>query len=364
MSSKWAKTNVSNLLRNTDSGRYYARIKVSGRQVWRSLDTAALSVAKLRLPDLEKEVRSVSAPVRSTEKTSFRYWLLRLREKMEAENIKPSTLLRYRIAERALVATWPNLEYADVRRITEIDCKEWSKRAVSEGTGLKSPRAKEAKGTMSASALNKCIDVLRHALDLAREGGLIYKNPASSVNRLPVPAKRLELPSREKFYELAKEIGRAGARQSKGAEFLVRFLATSGMRLAEAGAVKWDDVDLERGMLMVRGTKTKTAQRDIPIFPALKSLLVAVPVDKMLGDVCKIKSCEEALTHACEKIGIKRITHHDLRHLFATTCIESGVDIPTVSRWLGHSDGGALAMRTYGHLRSEHSEQMAKLVRL
>jgi len=37
-----------------------------------------------------------------------------------------------------------------------------------------------------------------------------------------------------------------------------------------------------------------------------------------------------------------RITHHDLRHLFATTCIEAGVDIPTVSRWLGHQDGGAL----------------------
>jgi hypothetical protein len=31
------------------------------------------------------------------------------------------------------------------------------------------------------------------------------------------------------------------------------------------------------------------------------------------------------------------------------------VDIPTVSRWLGHKDGGALAMRVYGHLRQEHS---------
>jgi site-specific recombinase XerD len=30
-----------------------------------------------------------------------------------------------------------------------------------------------------------------------------------------------------------------------------------------------------------------------------------------------------------------RITHHDLRHLFAMRCIESGVDVPTVSRWLG-----------------------------
>ncbi|MES1180609.1 MAG: tyrosine-type recombinase/integrase, partial [Verrucomicrobiota bacterium] len=62
------------------------------------------------------------------------------------------------------------------------------------------------------------------------------------------------------------------------------------------------------------------------------------------------------------KLGISRFTHHDLRHLFATRCIESGVDIPTVSRWLGHKDGGALAMKTYGHLRDEHSTKMAQKV--
>ena len=56
------------------------------------------------------------------------------------------------------------------------------------------------------------------------------------------------------------------------------------------------------------------------------------------------------------------LTHHDLRHLFATRCIESGVDIPTVSRWLGHKDGGALAMKVYGHLRDQHSVAMAQKV--
>jgi integrase len=68
------------------------------------------------------------------------------------------------------------------------------------------------------------------------------------------------------------------------------------------------------------------------------------------------------LTAACAKVGVKRLVRHDLRHLFATRCIESGVDIPTVSRWLGHRDGGALAMRTYGHLRDEHSQAMAAKV--
>ncbi|MDI1319392.1 MAG: tyrosine-type recombinase/integrase [bacterium] len=61
-------------------------------------------------------------------------------------------------------------------------------------------------------------------------------------------------------------------------------------------------------------------------------------------------------------IGLKPINHNDLRHLFATRCIESGVDIPTVSRWLGYSDGGALAMKTYGHLRQEHSAAQAAKV--
>jgi hypothetical protein len=38
------------------------------------------------------------------------------------------------------------------------------------------------------------------------------------------------------------------------------------------------------------------------------------------------------------------------------------VDIPTVSRWLGHKDGGALAMKVYGHLRDQHSVSMAQKV--
>jgi hypothetical protein len=45
-----------------------------------------------------------------------------------------------------------------------------------------------------------------------------------------------------------------------------------------------------------------------------------------------------------------------------TRCVESGIDIPTVARWLGHSDGGMLALKIYGHLRREHSQSMAARV--
>jgi integrase len=80
------------------------------------------------------------------------------------------------------------------------------------------------------------------------------------------------------------------------------------------------------------------------------------------GYVLAVCEAQKALTKACAAVGAKRLTHHDLRHLFATRCIESGVAIPTVARWLGHKDGGVLALKTYGHLRSEHSQAMAAKV--
>jgi len=79
--------------------------------------------------------------------------------------------------------------------------------------------------------------------------------------------------------------------------------------------------------------------------------------------VMRVWECQKSIDRASKVLGLKRITHHDLRHLFANRCIESGVDIPTVSRWLGHKDGGALAMKVYGHLRDQHSATMAKKVR-
>src|SRR4029077_17571439 len=79
-------------------------------------------------------------------------------------------------------------------------------------------------------------------------------------------------------------------------------------------------------------------------------------------EVFRVNEAQKAIDSPSRKAGIAPIGHHAFTHLFATICIESGVDIPTVSRWLGHKDGGALAMKRYGHLRQEHSFAMIKRV--
>ena len=80
------------------------------------------------------------------------------------------------------------------------------------------------------------------------------------------------------------------------------------------------------------------------------------------GRPSQIDSAKKHLATACRNLGYLHFTHHDFRHFFATTCIESGVDIPAVSRWLGHKDGGALAMRVYGHFRQKPSFSVVKRV--
>ncbi len=50
----WQKTPVANLLRHSQSGNYYARIRVRGKLIWKSLKTKKISVAQLRLGDFQK----------------------------------------------------------------------------------------------------------------------------------------------------------------------------------------------------------------------------------------------------------------------------------------------------------------------
>ena len=153
---------------------------------------------------------------------------------------------------------------------------------------------------------------------------------------------------------------------------LVEFLAYGGCRKGEAARVNGRDCDFDKGEITVLGdpaTGTKNWEiRRIPMIPDMRRLLERLKRERgaeefLSKPVMLVHECQGAIDTACKKLNIPRFTHHDLRHLFATRCIESGVNIPTVSRWLGHKDGGALAMKVYGHLRDSHSTAMAQKVR-
>jgi len=250
--------------------------------------------------------------------------------------------------------SWPELEATDVARISKTDCLSWAARF-----GQKA----------SPSAFNNTVGTLKLVLDIAVEAGARYDNPVVHVKRKKIRQKLLHLPSQGQFLKLVETIRNADGGYGDRCADLVEFLAYSGCRKGEAARVNGRDCDFEKGELTILGdpaTGTKNWEiRRVPMIPDMRRLLERIQKERegfAANPVMRVHECQGAINTACKTLGVARFTHHDLRHLFATRCIESGVDIPTVSRWLGHKDGGALAMKTYGHLRDQHSANMAQKV--
>lgn len=354
----WQKSPVANLYSYAPTGIYYARPRIKGKVKVKCLKTDKLTVAKQRLADFLREEHRKAEAMDNTKRGKMTYgdavetFLSRL---LASKDLKPRSKA-YRMERlEALQRSWPNLNNTDIGKIRKHDCQEWAKRF-----------GKDA----SPTAFNNTVGTLRMVLDIGIENGACYDNPAKTIGKHRIRLKTLELPSKKQFMALIEAIETTDGGWKYRCADLVRFLAYGGFRKGEASKITWADCDFEKGKIRVAGdaiTGTKNWQvRHVPMIEEMKLLLERLrkerPEAKPSDSVMLVFTCQGALTRACKTIGIKRITHHDLRHLFATLCIESGVDIPTVSKWLGHSDGGALAMKVYGHLREEHSDSMAKRV--
>jgi integrase len=350
---KWRSfPKVPNLLQYVSTGTYFARVKVNGKVIRRTLkigktDVASFTTAKERLRDFLTKHQGDAILSGSFADAQRAYT-----RALELDNAIAPATKRYRdYCLKALEKSWPELAKSPLSKITARQCQEWAARFAP---------------TVDEQYFNNTLGTLREIL---RTGGFGDKNPAMAVSRIGVKPKQLRLPEPDQFTQIIETVATSGAGQQKNCADFIRFLAFSGCRLSEAKEVKWADVDLDRGFIRVKNAKrkitsNKSETRLVPIIDEMRELITRLKqaAPQPTDAVCRVFECEKSLTRACNVLGIDRITHHDLRHLFATRCIESGVDIPTVSRWLGHSDGGALAMRVYGHLRDAHSAEMARRV--
>ncbi len=364
--SDFQKTQFANLVRYLSSGQLFARFRVRGKLVRQCLETSDVSVGKRKLDDLMRQERCAVEKTRDGKMTiadavaeyRLRGYRVRVggdRSKKRKKTLKPRTKDYYEERIKKLLASWRDLEAMAIRSISKKDCDEWSTRFSK---------------LVSASSYNHTISILRHLLQIGVDSGARYDNPAADLERVSEQPKELQLPEPSHFTEFVRHIRNAGGRFSSDCADLVEFLAFSGCRKGEAANVAIGDVDLKRGTIRIFGdpeTRTKNGEiRSIPIVGDMRALLARMLAERKEESastpLLRVNECQKAMDRAAGLASMDRITHHDLRHLFATTCIESGVDIPTVSKWLGHKDGGALAMRVYGHLRDRHSQEMAKMV--
>ena len=358
----WQKTSVQNLVRHK-SGRYYARIFAGGKEAWKSLRTDLLEAAKAKLREIAGEMAKMTKAGAARERgrmtlgdcaTIFREQLAKgismPGRGKTIKRLRPNSVTYREKCLASLFKSRPAWEKADVRKLSTRDVEEWSN---------------EFAATYSPTVHNNTLGTLRFLFLIARKAGALHDDPSADAPKSSIPKTTLRLPEREQFVAFVEAIRMAGAWCSKDCADLVEFFAYTGARKNEAANVHWADVDFSRSRLFIREGKGGDT-RHVPLIREAQQLIIRMraerPNEPPTGRLLRVKEAQKAMDSAAKKVGFARITHHDLRHLFATTCIESGIDIPTVSRWLGHKDGGALAMKTYGHLRDEHSAAQARKV--
>jgi len=117
---------------------------------------------------------------------------------------------------------------------------------------------------------------------------------------------------------------------------------------------------------MLLDTKTVSSNRIIP-FPRIllnnmHTAQTGFVVKGQKRDYADPRTLQYFFHKRLQQCGIRSIHYHGLRHTFATRCIESGMDMKTLSEILGHADVN-ITMNIYVHSSMEHKrkqiEQMA-----
>lgn len=337
-----------NLVKHIPTGTFYIRAKVNGKVIRRSLKTKSLRPAKLArdkvLAELRLQAGKSGEIVSAADAIDMtRAWY----ENRPLHQQKESSLVYRRQLLDVLAATLP---ITAPRTWTKRDLETWATCAeISK---------------YSATRRNGLLDTVRKMFALLLENGHVTHDPTRSLARIPVRPKTPDVPSTADFLRVLDDIRKQPSDYAMESANFVAFLAYSGCRISEARAVMWQHVNADTITVTGGATGTKNRQvRHVPIIPPMRELLDAMHYKGAAGCLFDIHSPRFAITNACRRLDVKPFTPHTLRHMFATVCIESGVDMPTIARWLGHKDGGALLMRTYGHLRDEHSQRQAGRVR-
>jgi integrase len=156
---------------------------------------------------------------------------------------------------------------------------------------------------------------------------------------------------------ISKHLPKLANRRTKislSAGAAVRLLLFTGCRLREILDLKWEYVDLERGVLFLPDSKSgrKTVILNAPAMTVLNGLErigpFVVPGDNPESPRADLKRPWEAII---KRAGLSGIRLHDLRHTYASFGAGGGLGLPIIGRLLGHSQVSTTAR--YAHLDND-----------
>jgi integrase len=245
------------------------------------------------------------------------------------------------------------------------------------------------KGPYAPATVRRVHGIIRSAMTQGVRWGWISHNPALDASPPRVLLKEISPPSPD---QVAKVFRLARASDPDLATFIL-LSASSGARRGELLALRWNDIDLDRGKLAIergivlvdgvlieQGTKTHQGRRitlDTATVAQLREHRNRM-IENATAAGCAITaesfvfsetvdgtapwrpdSTTRAFRMVCDRAGIKGVRLHDLRHYVATQLLASGIDVRTVAGRLGHRNPAA-TLNVYSHFVPEADDHAAE----
>jgi len=245
--------------------------------------------------------------------------------------------------------------------------------------------------------VNGIIVQLKTILNDAVEEGIISRSPAVGVKMLKVEKKATETYHRALTEE--EQISFMEYAKDEWLYELFALLLCTGMRIGEATALTWDDIDYFNNVIHVNKTMTRTADgkyttgspksktsiRDIPMTDTIKAVLKSQKqkqqrysgniskfsrniFENLYGGLVYNASANKAISETIKRmnadgIEIEHFSAHALRDTFATRYIEQGGSPQVLKTILGHSSL-AMTMDLYAHVMPNTKQKEMESIRI
>jgi integrase len=231
--------------------------------------------------------------------------------------------------------------------------------------GLRSEKTKGVKPEMikglKPASINRIISTVKHMFTKAVDWEMVEADTLKKVRKV----NNLREDKRLRFLSVEEAQGLISVCDEHLKPIVITALNT-GMRKGEILRLRWSQVDLQHGFILLDKTKNGE-RREIPVNDTLRTVFrslrrqIDVPyVFHAAKKLSNYQNVKRSFATALERARITDFHFHDLRHTFASQLVMAGVDLVAVKELLGHKDI-KMTLR-YAHLAPAHKRKAVNVL--
>lgn len=357
-------------IRKRSDGRWEGRYKKgqddNGKSKYGSVYAKTYLEVKRKLNEANEKVTFNLLPEKSN-KMTFREVLYLWLDTNQIK-LREQTYSKYqRLIEQHII---PDIGMIQLNMLTSIIINQFLSQKSNNGR-------LDGKGGLSSSYIRTISFIITSSLDFAVKSGFCQHiigdivRPARKKNELEVLTVK-EQSILENIVWLDSDERKVG----------VLLSLYAGLRIGEVCGLKWDDVDFETNTIHIHRTvervaninckesdkRTKLVVGDVKTISSNRKIPIPKPLIKLLKEY--VDKPDKYVIHGTaypytdprtyqykfhnylKQGNLRNVNFHALRHTFATRCVESGMDIKTLSEILGHASVN-ITLNTYVHSSME-----------